>query len=97
MKGKVGVQKNKRVDYFLEAHWPAIVFLLHYAAGTLFTDCPGVKPILEMVEMELEDARNLLGPGDWSYEIAQLVENGDINKIFELIGDVVKQLKGRFV
>jgi hypothetical protein len=31
--------------------------------------------------------------GDWTYEIAKMVEHQDINKIFTTIENVIKQLK----
>jgi len=81
-------------EQFLISHWPAVVFLLHYAAGTLFSGCPGSETIVEMIKAELEDAESLGGPGDWTYEISKLVKNGDIKKIFQIIEDIAKQLKG---
>jgi len=90
MKASVKTQQEQ----FLLNHWPAIVFLLHYAAGTLFSGCPGSETIVEMIKAELEDAESLGGPGDWTYEISKLVKNGDIKKIFQIIEDIAKQLKG---
>jgi hypothetical protein len=81
-------------EQFLLTHWPAVVFLLHYAAGSLFSGCPGSETIVELVKAELEDGKSLAGPGDWTYEIAKMVEQQDIDKIFTTIENVIKQLKG---
>jgi hypothetical protein len=48
-------------EQFLMNHWPAVVFLLHYGAGT--------------------------------FEIAKMVEQQDIEKMFTIIEDIAKQLK----
>ena len=80
-------------EQFLINHWPAVVFLLHYGAGTLFSGCPGSETIVEVVKAELEDGESLAGPGDWTYEIAKMVEQQDIEKIFTIIEDIAKQLK----
>ena len=82
------------VEQFLLNHWPAVVFLLHYGAGTLFSGCPGSETIVELVKAELEDAKSLSGPGDWVFEIAKMVEQQDIKKMFSIIEDVTKKLKG---
>ena len=80
-------------EQFLINHWPAVVFLLHYGAGTLFSGCPGSETIVELIQAELEDGESLAGPGDWTYEIAKMVEHQDIEKIFTIIEDIAKQLK----
>jgi len=80
-------------EQFLINHWPAVVFLLHYAAGSLFSGCPGSETIVELVKAELEDGKSLAGPGDWTYEIAKMVEHQDIEKILSTIESVIKQLK----
>jgi len=36
----------------------------------------------------------LSGPGDWVFEIAKMVEQQDIKKMFSIIEDVTKKLKG---
>jgi hypothetical protein len=64
-------------EQFLLTHWPAVVFLLHYAAGSLFSGCPGSETIVELVK----------------YEIAKMVEQQDIEKILSTIESVIKQLK----
>lgn len=85
----------KQQDNFLLTHWPAVLFLLHYGAGTLFTGLPGSETIIEMIKAELEDAKNLAGPGDWCYEIARIVEKEDSNKLFEIIQQIIPQLLRR--
>ena len=77
-------------EQFLISHWPAVVFLLHYGAGTLFSGCPGSETIIEMIKTELEDAKSLAGPGDWTYEIAKMVQENNTKKIFEVIENIAK-------
>ena len=89
MKAAIKTQQEQ----FLITHWSAVVFLLHYGAGTLFSGCPGSETILQVVKAELEDGKSLAGPGDWAYEIAKMVEQQDIDKIFTTIENVIKQLK----
>ena len=89
MKATIKTQQEQ----FLINHWPAVVFLLHYGAGTLFSGCPGSETIVELVKTELEDGESLAGPGDWTYEIARMVEQQDIEKILSTIEDIAKQLK----
>jgi hypothetical protein len=89
MKASIKTQQEQ----FLINHWPAVVFLLHYGAGTLFSGCPGSETIVELVKAELEDGESLAGPGDWTYEIAKMVEHQDIEKILSTIEDIAKQLK----
>ena len=83
----------KTQGQFLITHWPAVVFLLHYGAGTLFSGCPGSETIVEVVKAELEDGKSLADSGDWTYEIAKMVEQQDIEKILSTIESVIKQLK----
>jgi len=84
-------------EQFLINHWPAVVFLLHYGAGTLFSGCPGSETIVELVKAELEDGESLAGPGDWTYEIAKMVKEKDIQGILDTIEYIVKQLKGGLI
>ena len=84
---------KKQTKEFLLTHWPAVLFLLHYGAGSLFTGCPGSEVIIQMIEADLEDGKSLGGPGDWGYEVANMVEKQDLKKIFETIQQIIPQLQ----
>lgn len=86
------MKKVTQADKFLLTHWPAVLFLLHYAAGSLYTGCPGSEQVIEMIKAELEDAKSTAGPGDWGYEIARWVDEQDIKKIFKVIQQIIPQL-----
>jgi len=67
------------------------IFLLKEGAGHLFL--PDEEKNTEMLVAELEDGIKYGGPGDWAYEIAQMVLNEDLEKMKLIKKDLERQKK----